>query len=199
MRFAPMETLLTRRLLLRKLTMEDAPVFFARLGSSEKVTEHMLWVPHRDISESVGSIQKVLQRYETGKCYRWGITLRGSGELIGIIELLGFEESAGTCSFAYMLGEDFWGQGYGTEAVGAAFRFAFSKLEISTINADHFAENPASGAVMRKAGMTRLGIVPGKYKKNGVFHDAVQYRITKEDWNIRETEREAKHDQIPVP
>lgn len=81
-----------------------------------------------------------------------------------------------------MLGTDFWNRGYGTEAVKAVFDFAFRELGIESITADHMAQNPASGAVMRKAGMRQCGVTPGKYEKNGIKHDAVCYEITKEEW-----------------
>jgi len=182
MEFIPISELETRRLRLRKLTMGDVPLYYARLGSSPKVTEHMLWDPHRDISESAASIQESLARYAAGHCYRWGIALGEDDGLIGVIELLKFDEAANTCGFAYMLGEDFWGQGYGSEALEAAFRFAFTRLKVSAIFSDHFAENPASGGAMRKAGMRYLGTVPGKYEKHGIRHDALEYRITREEW-----------------
>lgn len=177
--FHPLET---PRLRLRKLDMGDVDAYFHRIGSSKAVTRYMLWEPHKDISESTASIQKALPRYETGKYYRWAIALKSDDSLIGILDLLKFDEAAVTCSFAYMLGEDFWNQGYGTEAVAAAFDFAFRELQIDTILCDHFAENPASGAVMQKAGMLPTGVIPRKYEKHGIFHDAVTYRITKEDW-----------------
>lgn len=186
MEYAAFQDLQTARLHLRRLTMADVPLFYTRLGSSETVTKHMLWQPHQSISESAASIQKVLRRYEEGRCYRWGITLLEDDALIGILDLLAFDEVQNTCSFAYMLGEAFWGQGYGTEALLAAFDFAFSQLKVSAILADHFAENPASGAVIRKAGMQYTGTVSGKYEKNGVKHDAPQYRITKEDWTAKQ-------------
>ena len=183
MSYIPIHPLETDRLRLRRLTMEDVPLFFTRLGSSEAVTRYMLWKPHKDISESSASIQKVLHRYETGESCRWAIAQKDTDALIGIIDLLGFDEAAGTCSFAYMLGEDFWGRGYGTEAVTAVFRYAFEVLGVDAIIADHFAGNPASGAVMQKAGMTYQRTIPGKYEKNGVLHDAPEYRITREEWN----------------
>ena len=49
------------------------------------------------------------------------------------------------------------------------------------MEADHFARNPASGKVMEKAGMTREGLMRQKYCKDGVFLDAVQYAVLKED------------------
>lgn len=180
--FPEIQDLKTPRLRLRKLTMDDVPIYYKRLGNSAAVTKYMLWKPHQDISESVASIQKVLRRYEEGRCYRWGITLRDTDSLIGIIDLLRFEEETGVCSFAYMLGEDFWGQGYGTEAVTAVFRFAFEEMKISAVIADHMTANPASGTVMRKAGMSFVQTITNAYEKDGIRHNADQYRITREEW-----------------
>ena len=178
MRFPPIPVLETGRLRLRKLTMADAEDYYTYLGSSEAVTRFMLWQPHQDISESVASIEKALRRYKEGHCYRFGIALKESDVLIGVIELLRFDEETDSCSFAYMLGEAFWGQGYGTEALKAVFDFAFTQMGIKTITADHMAENPASGRVMEKAGMHRTRFLPGKYEKNGKKMDAVEYSIT---------------------
>ena len=182
MRYAPFQELETPRLLLRKLRPEDCMDFYHRLGGSPEVTEHMLWVPHRDLEESMTSIRKTLARYEAGTGYRWAIARREDDSLLGIIDLLGFDETLDSCSFAYMLGREFWGKGYGTEALSAVLDFAFSRMELKLVTADHFVENPASGAVMAKAGMTRIRTIPGKYEKNGIRHDAVEYRITKEAW-----------------
>lgn len=184
MRYAAFEEWNTPRLLLRKITMEDALAYYERLGSSEAVTKYMLFKPHRDISDSVASVEKNLRRYETGRNYRWVIDAQGEG-LIGVIDLLGFDEGRSACSFAYMLAEDFWGKGYGTEALEAVLEFAFRKMEMETIEADHFAENAGSGAVMRKVGMIYQGTVPGKYEKDGTVYDAPQYAITREQWLSR--------------
>ncbi|MBP3683743.1 MAG: GNAT family N-acetyltransferase [Oscillospiraceae bacterium] len=178
MKYLPIPTLLTPHLRLRKLTMADVQAYYRHLGSSEAVTRYMLWEPHRDISQSVASIEKALRRYAEGRCYRWGIALKETDELIGVMELLRFEEETQRCSFAYMLGEAFWGQGYGTEALKAAFEFAFTQMGVKTIIADHMAENPASGRVMEKAGMQKVRFLPGKYEKNGKKYDAVEYSIT---------------------
>ena len=182
MKFPEIRPLETGRLLLRKLTREDVPLYYARLGSSEAVTRYMLFSPHRDISESVASVEKTLRRYEEGCCYRWAITRKGEDSLIGVIDLLRFDRETGSCSFAYMLGEEFWGRGYGTEALRAVFRFAFREMEVTEITADHMWENPASGAVMRKAGMVFRAHLPRHYEKNGKTYDAEGYRITRKRW-----------------
>lgn len=194
MEYIPIPDITTQRLRLRKLNEGDIPLYFQRLFSSPSVARYMLWQPHKDISESAASVQKILKRYEAGNYYRWGIALREDDSLIGILELLRFDETENTCSFAYMLGEDFWGRGYGAEALEAAFRFAFTQMKLSAIYADHFSDNPASGAAMRKAGMQYLGTIPGKYEKQGIRHDAAEYGITKEIWEKAHTSCEANAD-----
>ena len=47
------------------------------------------------------------------------------------------------------------------------------------------AANPASGAVMRKAGMTYVRTDEEKYVKNGQSYDAPVYRITAQQWKKR--------------
>lgn len=182
MEFVEMRSIRTERLVLRKLRREDTRDYYDRLGSSEAVTKYMLFDPHRDISDSVASIEKALRRYEAGRCYRWGIALPSDDRIIGVMELLRFDEEAESCSFAYMLAESCWGNGYGTEALRAALDFAFREMKVKTVEADHMAENAASGAAMRKAGMTYVRTDPAKYEKHGRLYDAPVYRITAEDW-----------------
>ena len=182
MYYPEFKNLYTPRLCLRKLTRADIPLYFDRIGSSPEVTKYMLFSPHRDISESVQSVEKALRRYQEGKCYRFGIALRDTDELIGVIEPLRFDEEAGSCSFAYMLAREFWGRGYGTEALSAVLEFLFTEMDMHLVEVDHMAENTASGAVMRKVGMVCTGTVAGKYEKDGVLRDAVCYAITKEKW-----------------
>ena len=177
MRYAEFETIETTRLLLRDIRMDDILEYYEQLFGDGDVCRYLLFDPHQDISESMASIEKTLARYEAGRCYRWGIALREDNSLIGVIELLRFDEEAGTCSFAYMLSCDSWNQGYGTEALSAVIRFAFEKLDIDRILVDHMTPNAASGAVMRKAGMTHIGTEHGKYEKHGQIFDAELYEI----------------------
>lgn len=180
MKYVPFRTLETPRLILRDIRMEDIQEYYERLFSDGDVCRYLLFDPHQDIGESYEQIQSILQQYEEGKFYRWGITEKGDDSLIGIIGLVRIEEETSQCSFAYLLGCDYWNRGYGTEVLKEVIRFAFEELEIRRIVADHMAENPASGAVMRKAGMTHIGTEKGKYEKQCVLHDAQVYEIRNE-------------------
>ena len=180
MKYVPFRTLETPRLILRDIRMEDIQEYYERLFSDGDVCRYLLFDPHQDIGESYEQIQSILQQYEEGKFYRWGITEKGDDSLIGIIGLVRIEEETSQCSFAYLLGCDYWNRGYGTEVLKEVIRFAFEELELKRIVADHMAENPASGAVMRKVGMTHIGTEKAKYEKQCVLHDAEVYEIRNE-------------------
>jgi ribosomal-protein-alanine N-acetyltransferase len=182
MQYAAFHALETKRLSLRKLRLSDLPEYNLLYGDRQ-VCRYMLFDPHESLSQSEASLHRALRRYGETGFYRWAIARKTDDRLIGIIDLLRFDEKTDSCSFAYMLCPDFWNRGYGTEAVKAVFRFAFDEMGIQTIAADHMAENPASGAVMRKAGMTFVHRIEGKYEKNGASHDSLCYEIRKENFH----------------
>lgn len=84
--------------------------------------------------------------------YSWAITLKEKDEPIGCVDLVGIN-SVGVPEIGYVLTYDYWGSGIMTEAVKAAvtelFRCGFDK-----IGACHCVDNPASGRVMEKVGMS---------------------------------------------
>ena len=181
MKLEKYEILETKRLLLRKIRKTDAEHFF-RLAGNANVAKYMLWQPHHSIKDTKESIEKIVQRYEQVACYCWGIALCSDDSLIGRIDLLRFDEIENSCSFAYMINDSFWGQGFGTEALSAVLDYAFEKLQMQIVRADHICENVASGAVMKKVGMQYTKTIVGKYEKNGQTYDAKEYEITYHDW-----------------
>lgn len=180
MRFAEFHPIETERLLLRQLQLGDVYEYYERLFGDADVSRYMLFDPHQTIMESLESVQRKLARYEEGNFYCWGVELKEEPGLMGLVELVRLDEQADTCSFAYMLGCNYWNQGYGTELLKAVFRFAFEELEVERIVADHMTPNVASGKVMEKAGMKHIGTETGKYEKLGQRFDAEIYEISNE-------------------
>lgn len=169
----------TERLILRKLEQRDAPLYFERISSREAVAKTMLWEPHQHPGETEALVARCVQWYADPTFCRWAIALKSDDTIIGVADLLRFTEDH-RCSFAYMIGEEFWGQGYATEALRAIFAYGFDHLNLRQIEADHFSDNPASGRVMQKLGMQHVGSTPKAYEKNGIFHDVEVYTLTKD-------------------
>lgn len=57
----------------------------------------------------------------------------------------------------YWIGEPYWGNGFAAEAGEAVKSHCFGRLGLRAVLARHFVGNPASGRVMQKLGMRRIG------------------------------------------
>ena len=89
--------------------------------------------------------------------YRFAITLPGStgAPLIG---QLGFGGRGGAADpeLGYWIAREHRGQGYAGEAVRGVLQMA-KALGIGRLEAGHYLDNPASGAVLRKCGFVETG------------------------------------------
>jgi RimJ/RimL family protein N-acetyltransferase len=78
----------------------------------------------------------------------------------GPIGVLGFHPKDGEPpELGYWIGRPFWGRGLATEAVKAALAWADGAWAKRWVAAGHFADNPASGRVLGKAGFLYTGVV----------------------------------------
>jgi RimJ/RimL family protein N-acetyltransferase len=78
----------------------------------------------------------------------------------GVVGGLGFKPGPrGRPEIGYWLGRPYWNRGYATEATRAALDWARRDWRRSLVVAGHFADNPASGQVLCKAGFLYTGDV----------------------------------------
>jgi ribosomal-protein-alanine N-acetyltransferase len=176
------QTLETKRLILRKYHENDAQAMYTTWASNPNVTRYMRWQPHCSVEETQEIVSEFISHYEKSNYYHWIICLKETDQPIGTIGLFIINEFDELGEFGYCLGEDYWNKGYTTEALNAVFEFAFKKVQFNRIEACHSVNNPASGEVMKKAGMTFEGLARQKYKCSLGFQDANCYAILREDY-----------------
>lgn len=78
----------------------------------------------------------------------------------------------------YWLGEEFWGRGIVTEAIGAIVEYGFSTFDIVRIYADVFEWNAASARVLEKNGFVFEARLKKAIFKNGRVADLLMYAKT---------------------
>jgi RimJ/RimL family protein N-acetyltransferase len=152
-----MTSLRTDRLNLRPLELSDAPRI-AALCTDWDVARMTASIPFPHPAISVEGYVLIEQaRRPTGRDRMFGIELPGQG-LVGVIgaHLRGRDYAGRFVMLGYWLGRAYWGRGYATEAVCAVADFA-EALGHGPVRADHFADNPASGRVLEKAGFRYTG------------------------------------------
>ncbi len=74
---------------------------------------------------------------------------------VGVIGM--FEDEDRVPETGYWIGRDYWGRGYATEALEGALAWASRHWKRRAMVAGHFADNPASGRVLEKAGFLYTG------------------------------------------
>ena len=179
-----MRDLTTPRLRLRKLAMRDAADVYAYCRDPE-VARHVLWDAHTSIGESKAYIRYMLKKYRAGEPSSWGIELSSTGKVIGTIGYMWWQSENNSAEVGYSLARPYWNQGLMTEALAAVLGYSFESLALHRVEAQHELLNPASGAVMKKAGMQYEGTLRGRIYNKGRFVDVAIYAMLKEDWMKR--------------
>lgn len=177
----PRPLLETARLRLRPFEASDAPRVRELAGAYE-VALNTLTVPHPCPEGAAEEwIASHAEMAASGKGYPTAITLRETGEVVGAV---GLHDSGGEreLELGYWVGVPYWGQGFASEASRGLIGWGFDHLPIDRVHAHHFARNPASGAVLRKAGMRFVGTVEAAVEKWGEMQDVDQYEIVREQW-----------------
>ena len=150
----------SRRLLLRPPTLADAGWIADRINDPD-IARMTTRVPHPyRVEDALGFLEAVAGANAARE--RVFVIERAAGP-VGVI---GFHEQATTWSpsgaalspeIGCWLARDAWGEGLATEAVQAALDWARRSWGLRAVAAGHFADNPASGRVLEKAGFLYTG------------------------------------------
>ena len=171
----------SERLLLRRLCMRDAPDIYDYSRDAE-VARHVLWSAHTSPAESRSYIRYMLRRYRLGEPSSWGIVWKETGRVIGTIGFMWIQEENASAEVGYSLARPFWNRGIMTEALSMVLDFGFRRLGLNRIEAQHETDNPASGAVMRKAGMRYEGTLRQRLCNKGKFVDVALYAALRSEF-----------------
>ena len=176
------KTIETDRLILRSAIREDAEPMFRNRASDPEVTKYLTWPPHESIEVTRRIVESWVAQYEKIDYYHWMIVLKDTGEPIGslISNTVGRAESA---HIGYCIGKNWWHKGIMSEALRAVMQYLFEEVGYHRIESLHDPNNPHSGGVMRKCGMTYEGTSRQSDRNNQGVCDAALYGILRTEWD----------------
>lgn len=151
------ETLQTARLRLRTPARSDAERL-ASLANDAAVARMSTRIPH---PYALTDAQDFLSYLENGEEHVFAIE-HGEDGLVGMIGL--HDTGRVGPEVGYWLGQPYWGRGLATEAAQAVLGWA-AQTGRRCVVSSHFADNPASGAVLIKAGFLYTGEVARTYSR----------------------------------
>lgn len=172
----------TKRLILRPFCMEDADAVFENWASDPEATRYMSWPTHKSRADSRAYIAFAMEQYERAASCEWAITRKVDSEVIGSMGVSLKNERAKCVSSGYIIGMQWWRQGYTPEAYQAVIDYLFRETETLRIEAHHDSRNAASGAVMRKCGLQYEGKFRAADANNMGICDTVCYAVLKSDY-----------------
>ncbi len=109
---------------------------------------------------------------ESGEAWPLFVFRQADDALIGAVRLFHVRLGvAQTATIGYWVGRQYARQGYMTQALAVAIRFAFEGLGLHRLEAACMPENTASAALLVKSGFSEEGYAPAYLKINGEWRD----------------------------
>ena len=146
-------TLGTARLILRPFGLEDVDAMTRILGQEDVLRYFPRSEPlsRERVERMVLGLMEHWQEQDYGL---WAVQSRSSGALMGRCGLQ-YLPDTDEVEVDFILGRDFWNEGYATEAGRASVRYGFEELGVTCIVGIVHTGNGASQRVLEKLGMVR--------------------------------------------
>ena len=154
----------TPRLLLRKITLDDAESLFD-LNADPEVIKYVGDSALKDIDEAKAVIEnRILFQYATYGFGRWAMIEKETESFVGWCGLK-FFANLNEVDVGYRLFRKYWGKGLATESALASLKVGFENKNLDRIIGRAMSGNVASIKVIEKCGM--------KYCRDDLEHDGV--------------------------
>lgn len=144
-------TLTTQNLTLRAFSEQDAEAMYHIL-SGQDVLRYFPTTQPPTLPQVQKMIDRLLKHWEKHGYGLWAVELRETGDLVGRCGLQYIPETD-EIEIDFILGRQFWGQGFATEAGKASLQFGFEELNLTSIVGIVHVDNLASQRVLQKLGM----------------------------------------------
>ena len=171
-------TIETQRLSLRPFREADVPALFDLLQDPDVVR----YVGDRRVptlQESWRSVAGWLGHWAMRGYGQWAVEERGRGRLIGRAGIINPAEWPGP-EVGYLLGREWWGHGYATEAANAAMDWGFREIGFEELISLIDPENHRSIAVATRLGESLRG------ETTLLVTPVLTYGLSRGDWEARQ-------------
>ena len=179
--FHPFQNIETERLLLRRIDQNDVEEVLALRGNPET----MKYIPRplaKTKEEALVHIAMIEAKIENNTGINWGITIKGSNKIIGIIGHYRIQPENHRAEIGYMSLPEYNGKGYITEAIKAVVEYGFEQMNLHSIEAVIDPGNTASERVLQKNGFVKEAHILENELWEGKFWDTVIYSLLKRNF-----------------
>lgn len=186
--------IITERLVIRRFTPDDIQdvLGFVSQPSVAKATSQRILATKEGVREYI-DLQNSYQPFEENKVFELAIERKEDSKVMGFVGMI--FEGGELGEMGWVLGEEYRGQGYATEAARALMDYGFRSLGLHRIHADTSTNNTPAWKVMERLGMKREGMLRDAVWEEGKWVDRYVYGILIDEWSDldRQGERHRKN------
>ncbi|MFZ4928596.1 GNAT family N-acetyltransferase [Chryseobacterium sp. Mn2064] len=139
-------------IIIREFTPQEFSLFF-ELFENENVTRYL---PYKTPQEYKEMFEKALSDYQEGSFSRWGIFNAQNNGFVGMCLARIFLDNPEQIEIGYILGENYWGKGLGTNVCKALVGYCSSLNHEKDIVAVTNLDNIGSQKVLLKSNFARI-------------------------------------------
>jgi [ribosomal protein S5]-alanine N-acetyltransferase len=178
--FANFPELETERCILRAISPEDIHDAFEYM-SDDRVTQYLPWDTVSTLDEAQKRLQKYLTVFDEQTGITWGIINKANNKMMGIFLLWHFSLSHFRAEIGYVLGSDWWQQGFMAEVASAVLDYGFHEIKFHSMEAHIAPENIGSQRLLEKLGFIQEGYFRENYydKNLDEFTDTAVFSLLK--------------------
>ncbi|MEK4465655.1 MULTISPECIES: GNAT family protein [Paenibacillus] len=155
--FEQFPTLESEQLLLKKIEVSNLNEVFG-IYSNDQVFEYCGIIPKHNKDTVKNMIGHFERDFTKGVRVKWGIFLKNNPYiLLGIIEVMDFNQKVDMVTIGYFLAEPYWGKGIAAQAIQLVVKYLFETAEVNRIQAEVMPFNERSKRVLLKNGFTKEG------------------------------------------
>lgn len=125
--------------------------------------------------------------------YSFTIRILADDQVIGNLELSGIQWTVGDAWVGIGIGErDYWGKGYGSDAMNLILRFAFETLNLKRVSLTVFEYNQRAVHSYEKCGFRTEGRLRQWMQRAGQRYDLIFMGILREEWEALQRPAQAE-------
>lgn len=132
--FSPFPALITPRLVLRQISLEDVNEIFV-LRSDKTILKYIDKAPADSLQDGIDFINRVEMQRKEKTAIHWAIAPKGEARLCANICLWRIDELKTQAEVGYSMHPDFYGKGIMHEAMQAVIHYAFEIMKLKHLEA----------------------------------------------------------------
>lgn len=171
----------TARLCIRTLTEADLLPLMAINGDPE-VTQFLPYATWLSLADSLAWGARMQNLMVSDGSLQLVVHQKPDDEVIGTISVFHYDEASARAELGYVLGQQFWRQGFMREAVSAVISALLESTGLRRIEAEVNPENVASCRLLTDLGFVHEGRARQRYINKGIVCDVNLYGLLASEW-----------------